>query len=382
MDQQKIGAHLRQLRLQKNLTQEQLAEQFHTTNRSVSRWETGKSLPDISLLIELADFYEVDIREILDGENTASVAANSTKDVATKVADYADATNSKLLRFIRLISFIGIIVSIILVAIQTMTYEPSVTSFLSYFMYLLIFMIMVIIHSYTTGNLAKIAGNKSLILACKVLVITSSLAVFFFMVRALLILAIILVFESTPPQVHQGIAHYDKTYYLETYGNDLDTGMFIFPDSTDNMLHSVFDSNLHTGLFDTDGYIILSAEYPAEAYAAEMTRIKDIECSITHGDTTVTQEIRYDESTYALPAYITSDGFGHVYEYALMDEENHTITYVLLCYPNPDELADYSRYLKIDTDAYNIESAVHQFTIYAHSFDGGNSWLEYSDMVN
>ena len=47
MDQQKIGSHLKELRLQKNMTQEQLAEKMHTSNRSVSRWENGKTLPDI-----------------------------------------------------------------------------------------------------------------------------------------------------------------------------------------------------------------------------------------------------------------------------------------------------------------------------------------------
>ena len=154
------GATIKALRESRKLTQAELAEKIGVSSKTVSKWETAKGLPDISLLIELADFYEVDIREILDGENTASVAENSTKDVATKVADYADATNSKLLRFIRLISFIGIIVSIILVAIQTITYEPSVTSFLSYFMYLLIFMIMI---SRLLGILKKLDCTSGLL---------------------------------------------------------------------------------------------------------------------------------------------------------------------------------------------------------------------------
>lgn len=68
MDQAKIGSFLKALRSEKHLTQEQLAEQFYTSSRTISRWENGKNLPDISVLIELADFYGVDIREILDGE--------------------------------------------------------------------------------------------------------------------------------------------------------------------------------------------------------------------------------------------------------------------------------------------------------------------------
>ena len=65
MDQVKIGSFLRELRKEKALTQEQLAEQFGVSGRTVSRWENGNNMPDISILIELADFYEVDIRQFL-----------------------------------------------------------------------------------------------------------------------------------------------------------------------------------------------------------------------------------------------------------------------------------------------------------------------------
>ena len=68
MDQKKVGSFLRELRKEKQLTQEQLAERFGVTNRSVSRWETGSNMPDLSILVELADFYDVDIRDIIDGE--------------------------------------------------------------------------------------------------------------------------------------------------------------------------------------------------------------------------------------------------------------------------------------------------------------------------
>ena len=59
MDQIKIGAFLKTLRREKNMTQEQLAEQLGVSSRTVSRWETGSNIPDISLLAELAEFYDV-----------------------------------------------------------------------------------------------------------------------------------------------------------------------------------------------------------------------------------------------------------------------------------------------------------------------------------
>ncbi|MBE5882306.1 MAG: helix-turn-helix transcriptional regulator, partial [Lachnospiraceae bacterium] len=68
MDQKKIGLFLRELRNEQNLSQEQLAEEFGVSSRSISRWENGNTMPDISIIIELADFYDVDIREIIRGE--------------------------------------------------------------------------------------------------------------------------------------------------------------------------------------------------------------------------------------------------------------------------------------------------------------------------
>ena len=68
MDQIKIGAFLKTLRREKNMTQEQLAEQLGVSSRTVSRWETGSNIPDISLLAELAEFYDVSIPELIDGE--------------------------------------------------------------------------------------------------------------------------------------------------------------------------------------------------------------------------------------------------------------------------------------------------------------------------
>lgn len=95
MEQQKIGNFLKQLRKEKGLTQEQFAEHFYISSRTVSRWETGSNMPDVDMLIELADFYEVDIREIIDGERKSENMDNETKDTLKKVAKYATEENHK-----------------------------------------------------------------------------------------------------------------------------------------------------------------------------------------------------------------------------------------------------------------------------------------------
>lgn len=96
MNQNKTSNFLRELRKEKGLTQEQLAEYLNVSGRTVSRWETGITMPDLDILIELADLYDIDIRELIDGERKNEKMDKETKDTLKKVADYAE-TEKKML---------------------------------------------------------------------------------------------------------------------------------------------------------------------------------------------------------------------------------------------------------------------------------------------
>lgn len=109
MDQKKVGSFLRELRKEKQLTQEQLAERFEVTNRSVSRWETGSNMPDLSILVELADFYDVDIRDIIDGERKGEDMNKEEKERLQLVADYAETEKNTLLMRLRIFSIVGLV---------------------------------------------------------------------------------------------------------------------------------------------------------------------------------------------------------------------------------------------------------------------------------
>ena len=98
MDQIKIGAFMKELRNDHNLTQEQLAEKFGVSQRSVSRWENGNTMPDISILIEMADYYEIDLREILNGERKIDNMNEDLKETLEMVADYTAAEKEKILK--------------------------------------------------------------------------------------------------------------------------------------------------------------------------------------------------------------------------------------------------------------------------------------------
>ena len=100
MDQIKIGTLLKELRKEHNLTQEQIADKFGVSQRSVSRWENGNTMPDISILIELADFYDVDLRDILKGERKAENMDPDLKETLVLVSDYTNEEKKKILRSI------------------------------------------------------------------------------------------------------------------------------------------------------------------------------------------------------------------------------------------------------------------------------------------
>lgn len=68
MNQEAIGKFIAACRKEKNLTQMQLAEKLNITNRAVSKWETGKSCPDVSIMMKLCDILGITVNELLSAE--------------------------------------------------------------------------------------------------------------------------------------------------------------------------------------------------------------------------------------------------------------------------------------------------------------------------
>ena len=120
MDQMKIGVFLKELRKEKNLTQEQLAERLHVSGRTVSRWETGKNMPDISTLVDLAELYGVSVTEIMDGKRRKSEKMDEeVRETAFKLVDYAEAINQKIKRrlfWLTILAWIGMLAFVVIKA--------------------------------------------------------------------------------------------------------------------------------------------------------------------------------------------------------------------------------------------------------------------------
>lgn len=79
MDNNKIGKFIASLRQEKGLTQKQLGEKLFVTDKAVSKWERGYSLPDITLLNKIAKVFDVEVSDILYGEKTVDNKINIEK---------------------------------------------------------------------------------------------------------------------------------------------------------------------------------------------------------------------------------------------------------------------------------------------------------------
>ena len=158
MDQKKIGSFLRELRREQGITQEQFAEKLGVSARTVSRWETGSNMPDISLLSEIADFYDVGIPEIIAGERKSDEMNEDVKEVADAMSDYAGAEKAKLVKSIRNLSIIGLIALIVyLVLGETGVYERNTVLRYAYgYSEALIYVTVVMFPLYTTGLLSRL----------------------------------------------------------------------------------------------------------------------------------------------------------------------------------------------------------------------------------
>ena len=125
MDMIKIGKNLQELRKQKGMTQEQLAEHFNVARRTVSRWETGSNMPDLDILIEMSDFYDVDLRELLNGERTEEKMEKELNETVLKVAEYSNEEKTRFTQRLHWMFVAGLIGFIVFTVITILGLEDT-----------------------------------------------------------------------------------------------------------------------------------------------------------------------------------------------------------------------------------------------------------------
>ena len=163
MNQKKIGSFLKELRKEMGITQEEFAEKLDVSSRTISRWETGANMPDISLLVNIAEIFNVSIPAIINGERKSEIMEKEAKKVAEAMSDYATAEKAVVLKRVKVISIIGLVALIIGLIMESICYDSMIPIYesikgicLGLGVGALVTMVL-----YTTGILEKIKNKKS-----------------------------------------------------------------------------------------------------------------------------------------------------------------------------------------------------------------------------
>lgn len=107
MNQEKIGRFIAACRKKQNLTQAALAEQLGITDRAVSKWETGKSLPDSSIMLELCALLSISVNELLKGEKVDM--ENNQRASEELIFELKEQVEEKTRMLLKLEVFMGVI---------------------------------------------------------------------------------------------------------------------------------------------------------------------------------------------------------------------------------------------------------------------------------
>lgn len=198
MDQKKIGGFLRELRKSAGFTQEQAAEKLGISSRTISRWETGAYMPDISMLVDIAELYDVDIREIIDGERKEENMNREVKEVAEKMADYSTMEKNNIFKWFKMMGIGTMIISLCLILLNCI--RPfAIHDMMPVFEWRILFANMIspdallmyvmlafsiVVTVFATGRYQSIGQNSKTVMLTKLIIVVA------------IILAFIAVFES------------------------------------------------------------------------------------------------------------------------------------------------------------------------------------------
>jgi len=277
VDQKKTGQFLKKLRNEKGLTQEQLAREFNVTNRSVSRWETGSNLPDISLLVDIADFYDVDVREIIDGERKSEMMDNEIREVADKMADYSNEEKRKKYFWIQVAGVLGVCFSFSSVVLQVQCFEQTIGRAAALLGSFLAFVIMCLVTLYVTGLLQKIARHKKVVLAVKMITVVILAIGAYYMFLGLLSIGVFALSAGFAKiQVYTDPADYNKTIHTGNTTGEFADAYFhefdILPEKLDGLDVEELSVTYYNP-WDGQYVVYMTIDYDEASYETEIERL-------------------------------------------------------------------------------------------------------------
>lgn len=118
MNQGKIGMFIAECRKKQNLTQLQLSKKLNITDRAISKWENGKGMPDVSIMLELCKELNISVNELLSGEEIKMEDyKQKTEDLLLEMAEHDEMQNKKLLAAMWSLGIISTIFYLMIIAL-------------------------------------------------------------------------------------------------------------------------------------------------------------------------------------------------------------------------------------------------------------------------
>ena len=125
MDQFKIGKFISSCRKEQGMTQADLAEKLGISDRAVSKWETGKSMPDTGIMLELCELLKINVNELLSGERIMDNYDKRAEENLLEMRRQVEEKNRQMLRMEYLISFPTVLAGIVMCFVAAYVELPA-----------------------------------------------------------------------------------------------------------------------------------------------------------------------------------------------------------------------------------------------------------------
>ncbi len=170
MDQEKIGKFISACRKEKKLTQSELSERLGVTDRSVSNWETGKNMPDLSLFKPLCEILDITINELLSGERLSEeIYREKFEENIVNTIHYSA---KKIAKYDHLISLLTIIFGLF-IALSAIMIFPSESSWGSIYS-----SFGIVIFMFGISRIINVKSWRKIILLIAVFIISMGILLF------------------------------------------------------------------------------------------------------------------------------------------------------------------------------------------------------------
>ena len=159
MDQIKIGKFIQDKRKEKNLTQQDIADKLLITDRAVSKWECGKSLPDASIMLELCEILDISVNELLTGEEIDMNNYNKQAELnLVKITKQNELANKRLLLMEVVIMIVSVVFLLSLLTIGIIIVTNDKSKGWAFFTLLGVGLVQFLICAFISVRIEQIAG--------------------------------------------------------------------------------------------------------------------------------------------------------------------------------------------------------------------------------